>query len=416
MTDTTLTGVATQSSGGFSVTDRLRSISKRKKQEDAERASRVRYIWLTPKKGSDSALNTIRPVWLKSNIFGQDEPLKSVVLHEGIDRLIPGTRRRLFPHMRPGITTVPCLNRNDKDDFCEVCKVLHDVKDARFEAKKLAEQTSLSDDKKAERDWGMYYGSVKPTLYHFFVAINQLGRVDPKEAIKRGKIPVHKNPDAITDKNKFGWTICAPDVAEHLIDPIGVVKWKDWWFDPFIECVNARSMTLQEYEEEVDRSVSQEEYELNCPMKFPDGPFDPVSGFPIQVTVEGRGLEQSWKCQAGNQKQLDNSAKLAMLVAYPNMMEEILPLGFENVISFGAWSKENGADLIAYEQFRLQALADEMYKILGVAKGCGVHYIDQRSQETTMDAGAGGRQRGDSVDTFSLEGAEDLPDVDDIPF
>lgn len=386
-------------------------------EEDQERGSRTRYIFLSPSRKESLRTTNLRPIILKNNTYDQTKPMYLVAMHEGLDKLVPGTRRRIFPHINPNATSVVCLNDNDNENYCHVCKELPDLKQKNRDIQSQAESTGLQKDQTIARKMRMFWSKAKRTLFHFFVAVRRVGRVTEGNEWDKGKMPVKRDPEAITAQNKHGFVRCNREEVERWADPIGIVKWKDWWIEPFMTEVNRRKMGHQKFEETAGRKVSRAEFLRECPKSRPKGPFHPKDGYCVEVTVSGKGKDQNWKVTIDEAEPLTTGDKIAMLAAYPDLMKEIRPHGHDLVEEKVTWLEKNkGKTELDYAHYCKMTLAEAQWELLGLDKGSGVDdglaSADTNGEAPEVDEA--------DMKPFSADGTtEDLDDFnieDDIPF
>jgi hypothetical protein len=398
--------------------DELTEREIEKVEEEKNKGSRTRYIFLSPGRKESMRSTNLRPVFLKNNPFGQQRPMMQVRLHEGLDKLVPGGRKRAFPHIQHGVEAVVCLNSSDTEDYCHVCRVEPEFRKLNYDIRDRANSTDLKKDVTLHQKMRSWFSKFKSTLFHFFIAVRRIPNVTEGKEWDEGKMPVRKDPDARTDSNKHGLRRCTKEEVELWVDPIGVVKIKDWWIESLMTELNRREMTHTEYEAEKGRKVTQAEYLRECPKSRPKGPFHPEEGYCIEMTVSGKGKDQTWKARLGRQGPLTKSDKVAMVAAYPDMMADVTPHGSDLVEPLEKWLAANkGKTKIDWAHYRKLILMEAQEELLGLNKGTAVDEAD--SLEALVEEGEGEEEStGDEPQAYALDGASEVDDIDidDIPF
>lgn len=384
-------------------------------EEKKNSQGKTRYIYLSPSKKENSRKTNIRPVYRPGNEFGQDRPMYKVALHERLDNLIPGTRRRLFPNLAPGLERVRCLNDSETETYCHVCPEIPELRRKNYDIRDQANSTGLQKDQALHRTMRSYFSGIKRTEFHFFIAVRRLGRVSEGQEWDKGKMPVKVDDEAKSEKNPAGLVRCSQEEAQMWADPIGIVKIKDWWIEPILTELNRRKMSHQKYEEGKDRKISETEWLRECPKERPKGPFHPDQGYCVEVVVSGKGKDQEWKCNLDPIEGLKNSDKAAIIAAYPNLMHEINAIGEDEVVPYKEWSEKNPKGSKAdYTHYRKRFLSAKMAEALGIGKPeSGVDAADEIEEPETEGEGDG------DGEAYSMEGGGDgLDDIEipDIPF
>jgi hypothetical protein len=392
---------------------------ERLEEEGVGRFSRTFY--LSPGKNENERKTHLRPVFLPNNAYGQTRATYIVPCHKGLDKLKPGTKRRLFPRIKPGTESVVCLNAKKDDDNCPVCVRAKEVSEELREAEAVAKSTGSQKDVIRAKSLRMYYSSIKRTLFHFFVAVKHIGPVASGDEKEKGKMAIGMNPEkAIEGVNPRGYCRVPPDQAKVWVDPIGIVEFKDYWAESYLNLVNAKAMTQMAFDQKIGRKSTRPEYIRQCPLRL-GSPFHPKTGFSLECHVSGKGKIQSWKWANETASPLTKEETLVIIAAYPNLMLEVSPRGTDSLPSLLDWRKQPGnekKDDLSYERFKQEHLHRALDEVLGVkeeaaaVEGSSPLDTPTEGEEVVVEEGA----EESDLDAFavSTKGGE-LEGLDDIP-
>lgn len=374
--------------------DYLTEREVRKLEEDENKGGGRKYIFLSPSKKEDERVTSLRLILLKSNKFGQVLPWYIVQMHKRLNDLVPGTRRKLFPNIEPGVEELPCLNHEDNDTYCPICDR---VKTWLTDHKKIIEQAAREGDSKAvaaEKSLRGYFGNVKRTRWHYFVAIKKTGFVEKGKEWEAGMVPAKKEGN--------GLVRCKKEEAQIWLDQVGVLTIKDWWIKPFFDAINEREMTYPKYCEKMGKKVDRKDWMLNCPKKRPEGPFHPEKGWNLVVTVtRGNGGIPVYSVNNDEVEALTKPDKYAIACHYPNLMEEIQSPGEPELMSFEDYVEAgHGKTKAQYHHWKMGEMGKEYISLLGLDK-----------KETTSKEDVIAAEDDDGPENYSMDD-EDL----DLPF
>lgn len=412
-----------------------------KTQKEKVEADRKRsfWLWLTPnkKEGETEKTTVVRMLFDPANPHGQTDPMPMFGLHEGISQVNPQTGCRVYPGLPISVKTAICLNTlaNDKlgpgnHDFCEVCRdevVLRDVN----------KSLKGGSDAKLERAYGMFFNGFKSINWVAFVALRRTTsmQITAKGGNKEaGMIPLNA-------KGK----IVDADSAEikAWADPICLVRIKEYFCDGdggnFYTMLSQRSMTKTEFEAQIGRMISSNEYLDKCPSKHAHAPFDPDQGWAFEIHVHGQGLKRRMEFTACTPSELKAKDKCVVKQAYPNLVKEITPFGMDRVkpltdegwkAHFEAVLKERKQTPALYPEdpaqrhtfYTMIVLQDAQHEMLGVNQHKAILTLAQaKGKKVVVSSESGGDvpySLDDDVPEAPTKGTEtdDLELEDGIPF
>jgi hypothetical protein len=388
------------------------------KEEDAA-MRRGNKIFLRPTKDQRSRSTLVRPVFWKGNKFGQVRPIVFCALHERLDEPIPGTsdERLLFPHIAPGVRTVPCIEpranrRAKKIQFCPSCKRMMRIMSFEKQLGKKAQSTHDSRVKKFSRALGTYVGYAKAGDYVGFVAIHHI----PKKWEKHDKLII-----PMVERNGI-WVPAGPDdVPKKKVYPIGVVMEKRFYGKHIINTITAKAMPKEVYEEENGVELSEAEWQRIGPRARPS-PFSLKEGWSMSIKFEGKMLDTEVTVTPAEPKPLTKAQWGAVKALYPDIMEELKIPGTNIVpLEYGEWRAENPKGSSSDYAVYLKGLAGELEKVLGIDKeGDGEGGEVKISAKRAIAAMSGDldEEESDEIDAFDVGEDDDVVEGEEgeVPF
>lgn len=401
----------------YSIDDEVTQAEIQNYEEEQKSANKGFEFYLAPSKDQQSRSTCVRPVFDPKNTVGQKKPLYQVALHQGLDKVVPGSRRRPYPAMKPGTKAVVCLNNidlnncvtgtfdSDPEDFCHVCRDQEQYKQSKYDAQNAANDSGLATDKKLERSWNSFYSAIKRTAFYFMACIKILD--EDEEKFKMG---IKIDEGSITERNTKGYTRCPPSEAKIMTDPIGYIRIKSWHAAKyFIKEINRRVMSIREFSKKQGKRVTQVEYLRSCPKERPHGPFHPEQGFNIEFNVSGKGLDTKYEVNLEKPAPLTKEQKVACFAGYPNFMDIVTPYGSDRVMPLEEWLEQNqGKTTEEYNFYRKTILSEAQAELLGLDKEQDLPEESSEKEEKSFDTYDMDSSDDDLGEGFDID--------DDIPF
>jgi len=360
---------------------------EQKEQEDRQfRSSNL--VWLRPGKDQESRSTLLRPTWWRDNPFGQDRALIMFNLHTRLDEIIPGTSRRLFPHIKEGVSEAICVepraNRRGRDARPQFCSVCRRVKALLAFNKMLEGKSKGGHDsriKRFSRAFGMWVNGAKCGENLTFCAFQKL---DPK------KVSDHQRKLLVRLVEKEGKIVFAEpeDSGVVLVSPLMVVREKLFLMNGLIDLITEKAMTKDEYEEQIGHEIDEKEWKAKGPRKRPNL-FDSKEGWAVRVRVSGKQLEMDFEFEAGTPKPLSRGENFLLRNSYPDIVSDLRVPGTESrFLDRGEWSAKNpGLGLENYVEY-VRAVAAHIDEVLGVPNEGATDKVVKPSIKVFLAAGS----------------------------